>query len=84
MPVLRVRIQVIHVPTYCFKCPKCEHEFEGLYPMKDANGHDVDCPKCGVHGVERVYKRGILLINSDGSDPSLSSCPTCSDGVCNL
>ena len=73
------------MPYYNFKCPECEYEFEDRFPMADADGQNVVCPKCAHRGLERLYRGGpVLQKGSESVDASSFSCPTCSDGFCDL
>ena len=49
------------MPTYDYRCNKCEHEFELFHSIK-ADPH-TDCPECGRSGsVERLISAGNGLI----------------------
>ena len=72
------------MPYYNFKCPECAYEFEDRFSMEDADGQNVACPKCGHHGLQRLYKGGPVLREGGGSAASSFSCPTCSDDYCDL
>ncbi len=65
------------MPIYTFRCPKCKHEFSGIFSMKDSDGKKLACPKCDNRGVKRIYKNSASLVTESGS----SSCP---GGVCPL
>ena len=65
------------MPTYNFRCPKCQYEFSDIFPMKDYDGKKVVCPKCGHRGLNQVFKSGFSLIKKNSS----SACPT---GTCPL
>jgi len=63
------------MPTYTFRCPKCQYELTDIFPMKDSNGEKVICPKCGNKGLKQVFKGSFSVITRD------SACPT---GTCPL
>jgi len=53
--------------------------------MKDSGGEEVICPKCKNKGAIRIYNSASsLLIKSKDSGSSCPTCPSCSEGVCNL
>lgn len=44
------------MPTYEFKCKKCEHEFEKFYSFKEYDqGIQCSCPNCDSKKIERRY-----------------------------
>ena len=63
------------MPTYTFRCPKCQYKFSDIFPMKDFEGKKVVCPKCGHKGVTRVFEGSFSIISKS------SACPT---GTCPL
>jgi putative FmdB family regulatory protein len=34
------------MPTYTFKCEKCEHVFDVYARMSQSKGEDIECPNC--------------------------------------
>ena len=40
------------MPLYDFRCPACEHEFEGHAPP----GGAAPCPACGAEPAERLWR----------------------------
>lgn len=63
------------MPRYVFRCPKCQHEFSEIVPMKDFDGKKLACPKCQNKGVERVFVGSFSVKKGSGS---------CSTGTCPL
>jgi putative FmdB family regulatory protein len=47
------------MPTYEYRCPACQHEFEKLQKMSDEPG--AACPECGAPA-ERLLSGGAGLI----------------------
>ena len=48
------------MPTYDYRCKKCNHEFEAFQSMSD----DVliTCPKCRKHALQRLIGGGAGII----------------------
>lgn len=63
------------MPTYTFRCPKCQYEFTDIFPMKDSDGKRIICPKCRNKGLKQVFKGSFSMVKKD------SVCPT---GTCSL
>jgi putative FmdB family regulatory protein len=40
------------MPTYCYRCSRCEHEFETYQGVKDLPLKR--CPECRKHSLERI------------------------------
>jgi len=36
------------MPTYDYKCTKCEHEFSKVESIKEHDPNKVKCPECGA------------------------------------
>lgn len=51
------------MPTYEFKCPKCETRFDVSRPMSKA-GNAARCPDCRTKAV-RVFGAAIVGVGSD-------------------
>jgi putative FmdB family regulatory protein len=47
------------MPTYEYRCPACNHEFEKLQKMSDKPG--APCPECGA-AAERLLSGGAGLL----------------------
>jgi putative FmdB family regulatory protein len=47
------------MPTYEYRCPACQHEFEQLQKMSDEPG--AACPECGAPA-ERLLSGGAGLL----------------------
>jgi putative FmdB family regulatory protein len=47
------------MPTYEYRCPACNHEFEKLQKMSDEPG--APCPECGA-AAERLLSGGAGLL----------------------
>jgi putative FmdB family regulatory protein len=47
------------MPTYEYRCPACQHEFEKLQKMSDEPG--AACPECGAPA-ERLLSGGAGLL----------------------
>lgn len=63
------------MPTYIFRCPKCQYEFSDIFPMEDFDGKKLICPKCGNKGLKQVFKKAFSILTKN------SVCPT---GTCPL
>lgn len=48
------------MPTYDYKCEKCEHTFETLQGIKD--DHLTKCPECKKEGLKRLIGKGASVI----------------------
>jgi putative FmdB family regulatory protein len=48
------------MPTYDYKCDKCEHEFEAFQSITDEALSQ--CPECGAHSLRRLIGAGAGLI----------------------
>ncbi|MDQ3194235.1 MAG: zinc ribbon domain-containing protein [Bacteroidota bacterium] len=48
------------MPTYDYKCDKCEHQFEIYQSMKDEKL--TACPNCGTNSLRRLIGSGSGLI----------------------
>lgn len=74
------------MPSYTFSCPQCHYRFTGLFAMKDSEGKDLVCPKCGARGLKRVYSASSGLVTKVKNNSACGGavCPTCSGGTCNL
>jgi len=73
------------MPTYTFCCPKCKHKFTDFFPMDQADGENIVCPKCKTKGLKRVWEGSFFIGgNSKKGSESKSSCPACSLGSCGL
>ena len=44
------------MPTYSFKCSKCENEFKGVYKINEVK---VECPNCKSNETERLISRNV-------------------------
>ena len=50
------------MPTYGYRCPSCETEFEVSQRMTDAAG--ADCPRCGTPSRRLFFPTGIVFKGS--------------------
>lgn len=63
------------MPTYDYRCPKCEKAFEKLVPL--AQRDEVTCPECGTKPAVRLLTGGRFMTGqgcSTKSDCSPSGC----------
>ncbi len=73
------------MPIYEYCCPNCNHKFELLRSLSQANEHAL-CPKC-QHSTKRIFSR-FASFSKDGSGASIpvagtgSSCSSCSASSC--
>lgn len=44
------------MPTYQYKCSRCNHEVEIMHSIKDAPRKK--CPRCGKNGLHRIISGG--------------------------
>jgi putative FmdB family regulatory protein len=42
------------MPTYQYRCTKCEEQFERQENVKEHETHPVRCPKCGSEQVTQL------------------------------
>ena len=75
------------MPIYEYLCPECEHKFEKLRPLSQAD-QTAECPKC-----RKEARRQLSTFACFSADPSGlisrvagtsggSSCGGCSSGSC--
>lgn len=70
------------MPIYEYVCQECEHEFESLRPMKQAD-EPIECAVCGKMHTRRKISR--FFAESGGkavSGMSEPSCGGCAGGDC--
>jgi len=70
------------MPIYEYTCKDCQHEFELLRPMSQADV-PMACARCGGENLKR--KLSVFFAESGGravSGASESSCGACSGGNC--
>jgi putative FmdB family regulatory protein len=70
------------MPVYEYVCQECQHEFEALRPMRDA---DTPIPCEGCHGQQTQRKLSVFFAQSAGrpiAGASGKSCGGCSGGSC--
>jgi len=44
------------MPTYSYKCRKCDHRFQEILSFKEYEEGKRKCPKCGSRSVEQVLE----------------------------
>jgi putative FmdB family regulatory protein len=44
------------MPTYTFKCRKCDKTFEEILSFKEYEAGKRKCPKCGSTSVEQILE----------------------------
>jgi putative FmdB family regulatory protein len=44
------------VPTYSYKCRKCDHRFQEILSFKEYEEGKRKCPKCGSRSVEQILE----------------------------
>lgn len=52
------------MPIYEFECPSCQHRFEKLQKVSDAD--PTDCPDCGKPGVRRRLTAPAFRLSGSG------------------
>ncbi|TAH40250.1 MAG: zinc ribbon domain-containing protein [Gammaproteobacteria bacterium] len=52
------------MPIYEFECPSCQHHFERLQKLSDAD--PVDCPDCGKPGLRRRLTAPAFRLSGSG------------------
>jgi putative FmdB family regulatory protein len=52
------------MPIYEFECPSCQHRFEKLQKVSDAD--PTDCPECGKQGVRRRLTAPAFRLSGSG------------------
>ncbi len=52
------------MPIYEFECPSCQHRFEKLQKVSDAD--PTDCPDCGKSGVRRRLTAPAFRLSGSG------------------
>ena len=69
------------MPLYEYQCQRCGTTFEELVSLAERdNGRE--CPKCHSKRARRLVS--LFATGSSSDSSSVTSCPTCSTGVCNL
>ncbi len=70
------------MPIYEYICQNCQHEFEAIRPMAQADA-PLACAKCGEEDIKRKLSR--FYAESGGkavSGMSEPSCGSCAGGNC--
>ncbi|PIW40524.1 MAG: zinc ribbon domain-containing protein [Chloroflexi bacterium CG_4_10_14_0_8_um_filter_46_9] len=70
------------MPIYEYQCTRCREKFE----VRQAIGEDgakLSCPKCHAPNPTRLFS-SFFSPGSSTTEPSETSYPTCSSGVCGL
>jgi putative FmdB family regulatory protein len=44
------------MPTYSYKCKKCDHRFQEILSFKEYEEGKRKCPKCGSCNVEQILE----------------------------
>jgi len=44
------------MPTYSYKCKKCDHRFQEILSFKEYEEGKRKCPKCGSRSVEQILE----------------------------
>jgi putative FmdB family regulatory protein len=70
------------MPLYEYQCTQCGQKFEVRQAIGEG-GSDLSCPKCHAPGPKRLFS-SFFSPGASTPEPSASSCPTCSSGVCGL
>ena len=82
MKGLDVAKGMIFVPIYEYRCRQCGEKFEVRQSIGE-DGSRLNCPKCKGENPERLFSL-FFSPNVTGSEPSDTSCPTCTTGTCGL
>ena len=71
------------MPTYSYKCEKCETKYEVFHKVKEIKD-DVVCPSCGsIEAKKLMTAAGISgFSGSSSSSYDLPVAPSCSSGAC--
>jgi len=67
------------MPLYEYECGACEHRFERLARVREAD-RGQQCPECGSKSVRRLMS----VFSTGAGKNGGSEGPTCSTGLCNL
>jgi putative FmdB family regulatory protein len=70
------------MPIYEYQCTQCGEKFEVRQAIGEG-GSGLTCPKCHAPSPERLFS-SFFSPGSSTPEPSETSCPTCSSGVCGL
>ena len=70
------------MPIYEYQCTQCGEKFEVRQAMSKGSS-DLTCPKCHASNPKRLLS-SFFSPGSSTTEPSETSCPTCSSGVCGL
>ena len=82
------------MPTYDYRCKKCQHQFEKYQPITAKAIRK--CPKCGKSAVERLIGSGVGIIfkgsgfyqtdykksSQETKSPAPSKESSCGSGAC--
>ena len=68
------------MPIYEYQCTQCGQKFEVRQAIGEGSS-GLSCPKCHAGEPKRLFSS---FFSSGSSEPSGTSCPTCSSGVCGL
>jgi putative FmdB family regulatory protein len=71
------------MPIYEYQCAECGERFEIRQSMGESSS-SVKCPKCQAGNPKRLISSFFAQKPSTSGFPDISSCPTCSPGVCGL
>ena len=62
------------MPVYTLKCPKCEHQFQGLVLEHTQEPKEWVCSRCGSHDAKPVIQH---VRKHPLESPHGSGCPCC-------
>ncbi len=68
------------MPVYEYECRDCGKRFERLVSFREAK-EAQECPECGSRSTRKLMS---VVASVRKDDDGVSSCPTCTSGVCNL
>ncbi len=70
------------MPIYEYQCTRCGKKFEVRQSFGE-DGTKLNCPKCRAPNPTRLFS-SFFSPGSSTTEPSETSYPTCSSGVCGL
>lgn len=72
------------MPIYEYQCTHCGQRFEVRQAIGE-DGSSLSCPECHAGNPKKLFSPFFNPSSSaTATEPSETSCPTCSSGVCGL
>jgi len=70
------------MPIYEYQCTQCGRKFEVRQSIGEG-GSSLSCPECHASNPKRLIS-SFFSPSSSTTEPSGTTCPTCSSGFCGL